>query len=165
MGSSVDTVVSVPLFGPTRSPTCAVAMAAIPSIGDRMVVKPRLRVAVATTALAASTAALAATIAALATSIAALAAATCAFAARLFWTALSRSWVVMACGLRQWDIAVHIELGLALVRLGLRELALACMSWALACTSCPAPWPVRPSPDRAPPGKGADQSQTTPGPA
>src|SRR5580704_16820176 len=42
MGSTVETVVNTPLLVFTRSPTCACAIPAMPSIGETMRVNPRL---------------------------------------------------------------------------------------------------------------------------
>src|ERR1700721_1164317 len=41
MGSTVETVVNTPLLVFTRSPTCACAIPAMPSIGETMRVNPR----------------------------------------------------------------------------------------------------------------------------
>ena len=51
IGSTCDTVVSS-VAGPTRSPICAVAMAATPSMSDVTFVNPRLSCAVSTAAVA-----------------------------------------------------------------------------------------------------------------
>jgi hypothetical protein len=52
IGSGVDTVVITPVAGPTRSPICASAIPATPSIGDLICVNSRLRRACASAALA-----------------------------------------------------------------------------------------------------------------
>jgi hypothetical protein len=91
MGSIVETVVSLSPPALTRLPICALAIPAIPAIGETIFVKPRLSSAVTTAALPAATAALADTMAAFPVSTFALAASTSALAARLACTALSRS--------------------------------------------------------------------------
>ena len=54
IGLTVEIVVSESLFGLTRLPICARAIPAMPSIGEVILVKPRLSWAAATPAFAAS---------------------------------------------------------------------------------------------------------------
>ena len=110
IGSTVATVVRAPVEGPTRSPICALMSPAMPSMGETMCVKLRLR---------------------LAWSTAARADATWASAASRAWTASSSS---------SWLIALSRARGVkrATSRSALPSCAWACASWPSACASAAA---------------------------
>ena len=101
IGSICDTVVSS-VEGPTRSPICAVAMAATPSMSEVTFVKPTLSCAVSTAAVADWTA---------------------ACAARLACTSLSNWPCAMARCSASGRSRCHVALGLAELRLRLARAA------------------------------------------
>ena len=124
IGSSVETVVTASLDGPTRLPTCVVAAPAMPSMGEVSLVKPRLTLAVSTAAVAAAIPASAASICALAVSTCAFAAATCAFMDCVGLRGVIEILLRDRLLLGERSVAILIQLRLALIRFGAGQLRL-----------------------------------------
>ena len=163
MGSTVETVVSSSMDpGPTRLPICALAMPAMPSTGDMILVKPR-------STWAFSTVAWAATIEACAASTDACAAPTAAWAAL---TAASVDWSApMASSRSFWLTAFCSARGLIRFRLALAVTYLASV-WATSAFACSREasalfraalaWSRRHWPGPVRPERGEDRSQKGP---
>src|SRR5881409_3855842 len=123
IGSTVETVVTGAPVGLTRLPICTCALPAIPAIGEVRCVNPRLTRAASTAACAASTAASAAWICAFAVSICFCSIYLCLGGEIVLHRVVE---ILLRNGLllRQWDIAIDIELRTTLVGLRLQELRL-----------------------------------------